>query len=64
LHSAVEELRLSREKEEQERERKEKERKEKERERQVLLTLDDEGDKKTAKGIAVKPKEQIVGFDA
>ncbi|KAG8695134.1 hypothetical protein FRC09_009374 [Ceratobasidium sp. 395] len=64
LHSAVEELRVSREKEEQERERKEREKKEKERERQVMLTLDDEGDKKMAKGVAVKPKEQIIGFDA
>ena len=64
LHSAVEELRVSRENEERERERKERERKEKEREKWVLLTLDDEGDKKLTKGVAVKPKEQIIGFDA
>jgi hypothetical protein len=64
LHSAVEELRISRENEERERERRERERRERERERQVMLTLDDEGDKKATKGVAVKPKEQIVGFDA
>lgn len=64
LHSAVEELRVSRENEERERERKERERKEKEREKLVLLTLDDEADKKLTKGVAVKPKEQIIGFDA
>jgi hypothetical protein len=64
LHSAVEELKVSRENEERERERKEKEKKEKEREKLVLLTLDDEADNKMAKGVAVKPKEQIIGFDA
>ncbi|QRV92421.1 STE16 protein [Ceratobasidium sp. AG-Ba] len=64
LHSAVEELRISRENEERERERKERERKEKERERQVMLTLDDEGDRRVTRGVVVKPKEQIVGFDA
>lgn len=63
LHSAVEELRVSRENEERERERKERERKEKEREKLVLLTLDDDPDKRLTKGIAVKPKEQIIGFD-
>ncbi|QRV77606.1 STE16 protein [Ceratobasidium sp. AG-Ba] len=64
LHSAVEELRISRENEEREKERKERERKEKERERQVMLTLDDEGDRRVTRGVVVKPKEQIVGFDA
>jgi hypothetical protein len=64
LHAAVEELRVSRENEERERERKEKERKEKEREKLALLALDDDGEKKVTRGIVVKPREQIVGFDA